>query len=120
MAALFGETVVEMGFITIEQLNGVIELQKKGRAKLGQVMKNQRLLTDEQVERILNYQLEEKGLGKMFGDCAVEFGFITENQVMEALRYQKTSKGVLGEMLINMGYITVDQRDQVIKAQFTR
>ena len=119
MAALFGETVVEMGFITAEQLNEVIELQKKGRAKLGQVMKNQRLLADEQVERTLNYQLEEKGLGKMFGDCAVELGFITENQVMEALRYQKTSKGVLGEQLIDLGYITVNQRDQVIKAQFT-
>ncbi len=119
MAALFGEMVVEMGFIIAEQLNEVIELQKQGRAKLGQVMKNKRLLTDEQVERVLNCQLEEKGLGKMFGDCAVELGFINETQVMEALRYQKTSKGVLGELLIDMGYLTADQRDQVIKAQFT-
>ena len=118
MAALFGEMVVEMGFITEDQLNEVIELQKQGRAKLGQVMKNHRLLTDEQIERVLNYQLEDKGLGKMFGDCAVELGFITENQVIEVLRYQKSSKGVLGNMLIEKGYITADQRDQVIKAQF--
>lgn len=117
MATKFGELVVDLGYVTQEQLNEAIYMQKKGRAKLGQVMKILRILTDLQIDHVLDSQKKIGTLVKRFGDCAVELGIITEEQRQEAVRYQTNSKGVLGDMLITMGYLTRDQRDEVIRQQ---
>lgn len=117
MGVLFGELVVDLGYITQQQLDEAIFMQKKGRAKLGQIMKHLRMLNDSQVEQILNYQKSEEGLGKMFGDCAVLLQLVDEIHRIEAVRYQTSSKGVLGDMLISMGYLTRQQLDEVIRQQ---
>ncbi|MCF7809978.1 hypothetical protein K9N50_03210 [bacterium] len=117
MGVLFGELVVDLGYVTQQQLDEVIFMQKKGRAKLGQIMKHLRLLDDSQVEQILNYQKSEEGWGKIFGDCAILLQLVDEKQRIEAVRYQTTSKGVLGDMLLSMGYLTREQLDDVIRQQ---
>ncbi|MDP8241233.1 MAG: hypothetical protein P9X24_19265 [Candidatus Hatepunaea meridiana] len=116
--ALFGELVVDLGFITDEQLGEAVQMQKKGRAKLGQIMKQLMLINDDQVKATLAFQGSEKGKGKVFGDCAIELRIVDEKQRLEAVRYQTTSKGVLGDLLIELGFLTKDQRDEVTKQQF--
>ena len=113
--ALFGELVIDLGFVTEEQLKEVTEMQKRGRAKLGQIMKQLRLINADHVDEILKAQNESDG--KRFGDCAIELRIVTEKQCADAVRYQTSSKGVLGDMLIQLGYLTRDQRDEVIKQQ---
>jgi len=117
MGILFGELVVDLGYITQQQLDEAIFMQKKGRAKLGQIMEHLRMITDPQVVQILEYQKTEEGSGKIFGDCAVVLQVVNEKQRKEAVRYQTTSKGVLGDMLISMGYLSRDQLDEIIKQQ---
>ncbi len=117
MPAMFGELVVDMGFVAEEQLEEAIALQKKGRAKLGQLMNHMRLLTTAQVDEVLAYQNSEAGKGKRFGECALEMGLINQDKLDEAVRYQTTSKGVLGDLLIELGYLTHQQRTEVIRAQ---
>ncbi len=39
------------------------------------------------------------------GDLFIEEGFITENQLQEALRLQKVTKERLGQVLVSMGYV---------------
>jgi hypothetical protein len=117
MPALFGEIVVDIGYVTHEQLQEAVEFQKKGRARLGQVMVHLRILSQEQVEKALAHQKSEHGAGKVFGNCALELGLISAGDLSEAVRYQTTSKGVLGDILIHLGYLTREQRDEVIKEQ---
>ncbi|HEB84932.1 MAG TPA: hypothetical protein ENI92_08040 [Bacteroidetes bacterium] len=117
MPAKFGELVVEMELVTEEQLEEALTLQKMGRARLGQIMVHERLLTESQVEEVLTFQKSEKGAGRKFGECAVEMGLINEAQLADAVRYQTTSKGVLGDILIDLGYLTEEQRDEVIREQ---
>ena len=117
MPALFGDIVVDMGYITRTQLEEAVEIQKKGRAKLGQVMINLRMLNQNQVAQVLDYQQSEKGSGKLFGNCAVELSFVSTSDLAEAVHYQITSKGILGDILINLGYLTKEQRDEVIRQQ---
>jgi len=117
MATKFGELVVDLGYVTQEQLDEAIYMQKKGRAKLGQVMKILRLLIDLQVVQVLECQKNAGAVGKLFGDCAVELGLVTEKQRDEAVRYQTGSKGVLGDMLVQLGFLTTDQRNEVIRQQ---
>ncbi len=115
MASKFGEIVIDLEFITEEQLDEALSLQKNGRAKLGKVMTHMRMLTSDQVDKILAYQAEHPGT--LFGACSLELVFVTEGKLSEAVRYQTTSKGFLGEILIEMGYLTEEQRLDVTRQQ---
>ncbi len=115
MAAKFGELVVDLEFITEEQLDEALALQKNGRAKLGKVMLHMRMLTSDQVDKVLAHQAEQPGT--LFGACSLELVFVTEEKLAKAVRYQTTSKGFLGEILIEMGYLTEEQRLDVTRHQ---
>lgn len=117
MANRFGEIVVDLGFVTPAQIQEAIELQKSGRAKLGQIMIKLKMLSENQVDEILSFQVSDKGMGKRFGDCALELNFITGGKLAEAVRYQTTSKGVFGDILVELGYLTEVQRDEAVKRQ---
>ncbi len=51
------------------------------------------------------------------GDLLVQKGYITEDQLSQALEEQREQKGKLGEVLINMGLVTEEQFSGVICAQ---
>ncbi|MDP8206941.1 MAG: hypothetical protein P9L92_09780 [Candidatus Electryonea clarkiae] len=117
MPARFGDIVVDMDYVTEEQLLEAIQLQKKGRAKLGEIMVHLRIIDRKAVDVVVEYQTSPKGEGKRFGACALELGTVSGPKLAEAIKYQTQSKGVLGNILIDLGYITAIQRDEVIKSQ---
>lgn len=51
--------------------------------QIGQVLKQYGYITDEQIERALQYQKENRS--KRIGDIVIELGFVTERQMLEAL-----------------------------------
>ncbi len=51
------------------------------------------------------------------GDLLVQKGYLTEDQLSQALEMQREQKGKLGEVLINMGFVTEEQFSGVICAQ---
>ncbi len=117
MTARFGEIVVDLGYISDEQLKEAIELQGRGRAKLGQIMVQLRMITEYQVDKIIEFQGSDNGKGKRFGECALELGISDGPTLAEAVKYQTKSKGVLGDILVELGYLTQEQRDEVIRTQ---
>ncbi len=117
MPVKFGDAVIDMGFISQAQLNEAIEHQLKGRAQLGKVMLNLRLLTPEQVQTTIEFQNSSIGNTLKFGDCALKLNLVSPEGRDKAVRYQITSKGMLGEILIELGYLTVNQRDEVVQKQ---
>ena len=119
MKILFGETLLKLGFITQEQLEEALTMQKQGHAEMGRVMQHLKLLTFEQIEEILAFQRSESGRNKPFGVCAVMMGIITEKHRAIAINFQFTSRGVLGDILIELGYLTEEQREEANKQQFT-
>ncbi|UCD32951.1 MAG: hypothetical protein JSV38_03475 [Desulfobacterales bacterium] len=60
-------------------------------------------------------------LDKQFGIVAIESGFITPEQLLEAVRIQVyedlegTKHRLIGEILRAKGYITTEQIDEVLK-----
>ena len=117
MAAKFGETVVELGFITREKLEEVLEMQRKGRVKIGQVMVNLGILKHHEVEDIVMRREGNECLKMRFGECAVHLGFVPPERLAEALKYQTTSMGLLGDLLIELGYLSIEQRHDAIRQQ---
>lgn len=82
---IFGRFLVEQKMISAEQLNTVVESQKKVRVKLGLIAVSEKLLSQEQADKINRRQALED---KRFGDLAVEMGFLTESQVGRLLQLQ--------------------------------
>lgn len=82
---LFGNYLVKTGKITQEQLETVIETQKKVRVKLGLIAVAEKLMTAEQADEVNNLQAIKD---KRFGDIAVEKGYLTDEQVSRLLGLQ--------------------------------
>ena len=56
--------------------------------RLGQIMVAENLLTNEQIDEVINFKNENRC---HFGAACVELGFLTERQVMEVLGIQPVS-----------------------------
>ena len=117
MAAKFGELVLELGYVTPEQISEAIQRQQQGKYPLGQILVHFARMTQHQVDETLAYQQSRNGEHITFGDAAIHLGFITPAQRDDALQYQRTSKGVLGDLLVTLGFITETQRNSVLKLQ---
>lgn len=56
--------------------------------------------------------LKSSGHKKLLGEILIERKRITREQLDEALRFQKTKRGLLGEILVKLGYL--DEKDIVV------
>jgi hypothetical protein len=56
-------------------------------------------------------------VGRKFGEIAVDEGYITPEQLDEALERQKEDKQLLGQILINLGLLTTAQIDNITQIQ---
>ena len=54
---------------------------------------------------------------KRLGDLLVELGYITENQVQEAIKIQKTTNKRLGRIFVELGYITEESLLNILELQ---
>ena len=108
----FGEMVVQQGWITPIQLNEALFLQKNGSLKLGELMLQQGLLQPFHVDLALTVQRTSPTVQPL-GSIIRELGFLQRRQIEQAAQYQQAGKQLLGEIMVELGYITPEQRDQV-------
>ncbi len=54
---------------------------------------------------------------KLLGEILVESGEITEEQLQEALEFQKSNGGLLGAILVGLGHIEDEDLKEYLKSQ---
>lgn len=54
---------------------------------------------------------------KKLGDMLIELNYITDNDLQEALKIQKNTGGKIGEILVDKGFITEDDLLQALEIQ---
>jgi len=99
-----GEMLIQEGFLTPEQLNQALTVQKSQKVykPVGEICVELKFLSRRQLNKVLNkYQKRIR-----IGDLLINLGLITPEQLQEALRKQKEEGGKLGTILVNMGSIT--------------
>lgn len=105
---LLGELLVRSGRITDELLDYAISEQKRTGERLGEVFKRLGMLSEGQLNALLDFQLSQ-GMGSdsplRLGELLVATGHITREQLEHALRRQPLSKSRLGEVLVEEGYV---------------
>lgn len=136
----FGDAVVALGFVSQEKMTEFLQSGK--RVLSGEQMVHDGLLTQEQLTKVLLYQVENGG---RLGNIAVALGFVTQTraeaffakssktkstmkigerlvverlitqvQLEHALRIQMASGGLLGDVLLSLKYITQEQLQDVL------
>jgi len=96
-----GDLLLTEGLLTEEQLNRAIEYQEKVGGRLGDIVVDLGLVTKERLEPVVGRQ-NEKG---RLGDLLVEAGAITPEQLETALEFQRKSGGLLGDILTSLRFI---------------
>jgi hypothetical protein len=101
-AMLFGKYLVERGIINADEFFQAFKAQLASRPQLGTLAVQRRLLTIHQVFEVLEAQCDRPS--ELFGDLAVQMGFITNDDVARLLREQsdliKPFKDVIVELEI--------------------
>ncbi|UCB44652.1 MAG: hypothetical protein JSV25_10565 [Spirochaetota bacterium] len=60
MAKQIGQMLMESGMIDLDDLNEALEIQKSSPQKLGEILVNMGTITPEELEMILEFQGEEE------------------------------------------------------------
>ena len=96
-----GELLVENGLLTEDQLLEALHTQKQERKLLGEIIVELGFTTKEKLDGTLARQYRSK-----LGEILINKGLIAFEQLQESLDEQKNSPKSLGEILINKGFVT--------------
>lgn len=117
-----GDLLLKAKRITPEQLgHALIEQQRTGE-RLGRVFVRQGLLTDGELDAILEFQHHQGGEAPAsarlrLGEILVATGQITREQLDAALAQRKASQKKLGELLVETGAVQPHQVARGLKLQ---
>ena len=82
-----GTVLVNLGYISEEDLTGTlgVQIQLDQRKRLGEILIDQGLITQDQLQQGLE---EQKKAGQLIGKCLVGLKFISEDKLVDALSAQ--------------------------------
>lgn len=109
---IFGRYLVGKNLISAGKLDKALEYQQKVRVKMGLIAVSEKLLTEEEAEKINKRQAGED---KRFGDIAVEQGYLTENQVERLLKLQGNPYLVFVQSMTENGIMTLEEIEKAME-----
>lgn len=108
-----GEILVEGGIVTKHQLQKALDIQKKEKKLLGEIIVELGYVTKDNLELALVRQF-----GSLLGEILLENKLITFEELQIGLRNQRETNRPLGEVLIDLKYITEDQLLQALAVKY--
>jgi hypothetical protein len=117
-----GELLQDAERITAAQLEQALDEQRRSDRMLGDILVENRLLTTNERDVLLEFQRRQSGAGpqtdKLYlGKILVATGQISNKQLADALDWQKRHGGRLGEALVATGQATPTQVDHGLTLQ---
>jgi|LGOV01.1.fsa_nt_gb hypothetical protein len=108
----FGQFLLNQDLITPKELQEVFKNVKTTRLKLGMIAINEGFLNANQVIKINELQ---KKHDKRFGEIAVEFMYLTNEELDIALNKQQSEHLILAQTIVNLGYMTITEFEKAIE-----
>ncbi|MGZ3459898.1 MAG: response regulator [Archangium sp.] len=113
---LFGELLLKLGIVTLQQIEEALALQARTGQRLGEALISLGYVTREQLQDALGealglYQVPQgpAPVQPPLGEVLVGLKYLTVVQLDEALAHQRRSGRKLGEILVEHGYCTYKQ-----------
>ncbi|MBU3197711.1 glycosyltransferase [Clostridium estertheticum] len=88
-------------------------MSKQNPVRLGEILVENGWISEYDLNKALDYQ---KMYGGLLGNILIDFGWAEESKVLEAIKLIH-SKGKIGELLIGLGILTVEQLDTALEFQ---
>lgn len=129
---LIGRIAVEKGFVAAAKVEECIRIQQQTHQPLGQILLAKGYITKAQLDSLLGAQNEQLNAvdpvtkrrkeAVLFGKLAVREGYVTLDSLNECLAIQAGAgeTRTLGAVLIDRGYLTERQVQDLLKKQFKR
>jgi hypothetical protein len=117
----FGALAMEKGFVDLDQVIEAIVIQARENVEreiwspIGEILLQLGYMDSQQIKEVLEAKFERR-----FGDVAISKGFITLEQLIDAMTVQvkdEATKGIhrlLGEILIEMDVLNVSQVEKIL------
>ena len=109
---LFGNYLVEKKCITQEQLEALLPVPQELTAKVETVVLVRKILLPAQVQELL----EKTDESKDFGVVALEEGLISDDRLDQLTSFQTNSFMKFMQLLVNEGYVRLEQLNQIISS----
>ncbi|MCL2843945.1 MAG: Flp pilus assembly complex ATPase component TadA [Chitinivibrionia bacterium] len=111
-----GEILLSQGLITEEQLTKAYRTQSLTGQTLGNILIEMGAVSAQDMSAVLG-ELVQVDRKKRLGDILIDQGIITQEQLDEGLKQQKTLGKKIGEALIALGFITENKLVDILSAQ---
>lgn len=108
---LFGEYLLQKGYVDSKQLRTAYGAVEHARPKLGILAINEGYMTADQVETVHAMQVHED---RRFGDIATDMGYLAEEQLQALLSLQKTGHAMLGQALMDQNILSMQEFNDAI------
>jgi len=130
----FGQRAVRLGFATSEQVRMALKTQSMMAEKsglIGEILvemgwldpQDYMSLVQELLEKTEGSDKQHDKIQEDFVTLAVERGFVDEDRVSEARRIQQgfaRKIRLIGQIMVDMGFITPDECEKIIETYPTR
>lgn len=113
---LIGQVILESGVINEGQLKEALEYQEEWGGKVGEILIDKGYITEQKLKDFLNLQVFVNSSASwasknnkndcLLGEIMLAADVITAEQLEQALAYQKHKGGRVGQILMDMGYLT--------------
>jgi type IV pilus assembly protein PilB len=110
-----GEILVNYGYITEDELDKALEVQKKSPnyIPMGQICVDLKFISGVDLTKVLRKHRKHMYLGELL----VNMGIINGEQLEQVLEKQKKEKKRIGELLIELGHLTENQLAKSLSMQ---
>ncbi len=102
----FGKYLQDIGVLTGEQYNDIIEASRHARVKMGLLAVSAGYMSEAQADEVNQLQAMKDA---RFGDIAIDKGYLTEEQVTELLKKQGDSYLIFVQALVERNLLTLEQ-----------
>ena len=124
---IIGKLILESGVVNSSQLIEAIDYQAKFGGKVGEILIDKGYITEPELDFFLNLQIirntndyvldVNRKKEFLLGEIMVATKSITKDQLQKALTYQIKYGGWIGQVLLNMGFISEKDLKECISVQ---
>ncbi len=102
-----------------EDLDSTHKFKAEKSLKLGILAIDDGLLTEQQLESILDHQKEVADAG-LFGEIAINMKLLSKEQVDELLKKQREYDKIIGQILVLSGVLSNNEKEEELKQFHTK
>lgn len=111
---IVGELLVRKGIVTKDQVVSALYIQsEKPHLRIGEILLSMGLISIDELDKILREHLSQQFIGSLL----LSNGFMSQEQLAEAMSIQEARGGRLGEIVVERGYVTQFQLDSLLNKQ---